>query len=237
MVDERATQFVRPEHRAIIGALHAADAALLAQCRCWFGGGTAIVLDIGEYRLSKDLDFLCADQDGYRVLRSGIAKQGASFLFGPAVTQERAFRADQYGIRGIIAHDRLPIRFEIIREARISLEGAPHSLVPLMALSDTDRVAEKLLANADRGRDAAFALRDAIDLGMIARAQGDFPEDAATKAASAYGTLVQREAAWAADSLRDMAARHRVGAALGMEAALVDAAGRAFRRACKRLWS
>ncbi len=124
MADGQASQFVRPEHRAIIGALRAADAALLARCRCWFGGDTAIVLAIGEYRFSKDLDFLCADQDGYRVLRSGIAERGASFVFGPAVTQERAFRADQYGIRGIIAHDGLPICFEIVREARIPLIGA-----------------------------------------------------------------------------------------------------------------
>ena len=111
----------RPEHHAVIAALHAINVELLASCRCWFGGGTAIVLDIGEYRLSKDIDFLCADADGYRRLRSLVAVKGAAVLFGHPVTQEREFRYDQYGIRGIISASGIPLRFEIIREGRISL--------------------------------------------------------------------------------------------------------------------
>lgn len=236
MAGEPANQFVRPEHQAIIGALQAADAALLARCRCWFGGGTAIVLDLREYRLSKDVDFLCADQDGYRALRSGIAERGASFLFGPAVTQARGFRADQYGIRGVLAYAGHAIRFEIVRESRISLEVASHRLVPVMGLTATDRVAEKLLANADRGRDPASASRDAVDLGMIAMARGDLPKDAAAKAVLAYGQLVQWEAAWVAADLHGTAARRRVGASLGMKPAFVDSAALHFCRAYGRLW-
>lgn len=41
------------------------DATLLESSRCYFGGGTAIVLMYGEYRLSLDVDFLCSDVDGY----------------------------------------------------------------------------------------------------------------------------------------------------------------------------
>ena len=49
--------------------------------KCWFAGGTEIVLDLGEYRLSKDIDFLCADVDGYRELRSIVMTGGAAKLF------------------------------------------------------------------------------------------------------------------------------------------------------------
>ncbi len=65
-----ARRFRRPEHRAIITALRSMNVPLLRRCRCWFGGGTAIVLAIGEYRLSKDMNFRCADVDGYRQVRS-----------------------------------------------------------------------------------------------------------------------------------------------------------------------
>jgi len=34
------------------------DPGLLRGCRCWFGGGTRIVLDLDEYRVSADLGFL-----------------------------------------------------------------------------------------------------------------------------------------------------------------------------------
>lgn len=77
-----AQHFCRPEHRAVIAALRSMNVSLLRRCRCWFGGGTAIVLDVGEYRLSKDIDFLCADVDGYREVRSAVAAQGIAALFG-----------------------------------------------------------------------------------------------------------------------------------------------------------
>jgi hypothetical protein len=100
------------------------DHDLLQRHRCWFGGGTGIVPDRGEYRLSRDIGFLCADADD------------------------------------------VPLRFEIVREARISLAGRPDPSLGVPRLSETDRVAEKLLANADRCQDRATACRDAIDLGM-----------------------------------------------------------------------
>ena len=87
------------------------NAPLLRRCQCWFGGGTAIVLDIGEYRLSKDIDFLCADVDGYREVRSAVAAQGVSALFGPEVRQEREVRTDQYGIRTVVSVAGVPLRF------------------------------------------------------------------------------------------------------------------------------
>ena len=222
--------FARPEHQAVLGALRAANAALLADCGCWFGGGTAIVLDLGEYRLSRDIEFRCSDQDGYRTMRSRVADQGIAALFGPAVTALRPFRMDQYGIRGVIGYGGLPIRFEIVREARIALSGGPHPTVLVMALSAADRVAEKLLANADRGQDAASALRDAVDLGMLAACRGDWPRQGVDAAFQAYGTDVARKAEWAATALAAPGRRVQAGAALGMERRWMTLAARGFRQ-------
>ena len=231
-----ARRFRRPEHRAVIAALRSMNVALLQRCRCWFGGGTAIVLDIGEYRLSKDIDFLCADVDGYREVRSALAAHGAAALFGPDIRQEREIRTDQYGVRTTVSVAGIPLRFEIIREARIALAGGTHPIAPVPCLGLVERVAEKLLANADRGLDPATGCRDALDLGMIARRYGPLPAEATALAAHAYGNDIGRRAAQVAAALGTASQRQHAADTLGMSAGNVDAAARAFRRECRRFW-
>lgn len=119
--------------------------ALLSRCRCWFGDGTEIVLLLGEYRLSKNVGFLCSDADGYRELRLLAVQGGAAALFGSIVREERAFRADQYGIRGIVSANGTPLRFGIVREARIGLDGTMDVALGVPRLSATDRIAENYL--------------------------------------------------------------------------------------------
>jgi hypothetical protein len=69
-------EFKRPEHRIIAKALGLMDREFLTANQCWFGGGTAIVMKLGEYRRSLDVDFLCADADGYRELRTRATERG-----------------------------------------------------------------------------------------------------------------------------------------------------------------
>ena len=231
-----ARRFHRPEHRAVIAALRSMNAPLLRRCRCWFGGGTAIVLDVGEYRLSKDIDFLCADVDGYREVRSAVLADGIAALFGPDVRQERDIRTDQYGIRTIVSASGVPLRFEVIREARIALDGGTHPVAPVPCLGAVERAAEKLLANADRGLDPATGCRDALDLGMVIRRYGPLPAEAAAVAARAYGDDAGRRAVQVAAALGSASRRRHSAETLGMSARNVDAAARAFRRECRRLW-
>jgi hypothetical protein len=229
--------FQRPEHQAVATALGAMASDLLLRCRCWFGGGTAIVLDLGEYRLSKDIDFLCADADGYRTLRSLVVAGGAAALFRPPVREVRAFRCDQYGIRGIVSAGGVPLRFEIIREARIPLDGLPHPRLGVPRLDDSHQIAEKLLANADRCRDRATAFRDAADLGMLAALRGPFPADAVVVAERAYGDDIARQLGWALDRLAEAAERRHAATVLGMEATTLDQAVDALRQEYQRIWS
>jgi hypothetical protein len=133
--------FERLEHRAVATALMTMDHDLLTRCACWFGGGTELVLDLGEYRLSNDIDFLCANADGYREMRSLAVSRGAAALFGGAVREERAFRSDQYGIRGIISVQGIPLRFEIVRKSRIALNGLPDRALGVPRLVIADRIA------------------------------------------------------------------------------------------------
>jgi hypothetical protein len=220
--------FKRLEHRAVATALRAMDHDLLMTCACWFGGGTEIVMDLDEYRLSKDIDFLCSDADGYRKMRSLAVSRGASALFGGAVQVERALRSDQYGIRGIVSVLDIPLRFEIVRENRIALEGQSDLVLGVPRLVHADRIAEKLLANADRCQDRSTAYRDAIDLGMLALHRGPFPDAALTKAELAYGEDVVRKLEWVLERLADAEERGHASVALGMDSLLVDAAARAL---------
>jgi hypothetical protein len=64
--------YERPHHRRIAALLGALDATKLAEWECFFGGGTAITLALGEYRESVDVDFLCASTEGYRQLRAAV---------------------------------------------------------------------------------------------------------------------------------------------------------------------
>lgn len=226
----------RPEHLKVIQALHAMDSDLLLRNRCWFGGGTAIVLEMGEYRLSRDIDFLCADQDGYRELRSAVMNGGAGALFGTAVRQERDFRADQYGIRGMVSVDGFPLKFEIVREARMALDGDLHPFFRVPLLSAEDQMAEKMLANADRGRDPAAGFRDAIDLGMLIRHRGPITQGALDKTQRAYGDHVGKELRWVADALSQPAAVQKVATALSMAQPDVIGIAADLKREVDRQW-
>jgi hypothetical protein len=226
--------FDRPEHQAVAAARAVMDHDWLTQCRCWFGGGTEIVLDLGEYRLSKDIDFLCADADGYRVLRSAALSGRAGAFFARDVTLERPFRADQYGIRSIIRVEAVPIRFEIVREARISLDGQPDPDLGVPRLSEVDRIAEKLLANADRCQDPSTQFRDAADLGMLALRRGPFPIGAFDKARAAYGADVDLKLEWALAALADPERQMAAATGLGMDAIVLGDALTALGHAAKR---
>ena len=213
------------------------DADGLLRCGCWFGGGTALVLEMGEYRLSKDIDFLCANQDGYRELRSRVVAGGSAALFKPPVVEERAFRSDQYGIRGWIRVSDAVLRVEIVREGRITLEGQLDPKFKVPKLTGSDQVAEKLLANADRCQDRAFAYRDAIDLGMIAVFRGALPIEGIMKAEAAYGTDIRRKLDWVVDRLHLPEERAHAADVLGMQFPLVDQAVDSLTSEAARAWS
>ena len=200
--------FERPHHRRVARILAALDGAKLRELKCWFGGGTAIALRHGEFRESVDIDFLISDPAGYRQLRqrlAGAANIDALLRAGaPPVELARDIRADQYGIRTALLVDGVRIKFEIVREARIELEGPARNDVVcgIAALATTDLAASKLLANSDRWRDDSAFSRDAIDLAMM-----DLPprrlRPAVEKAVQAYGDAAVEDMRRALDALRE----------------------------------
>ena len=183
--------FEREFHQKILNVLNQLKANFLLECGAYFGGGTLVSLNHGEYRLSKDIDFLCSTGTGYRLLRQKIAENQYNSLFNTQnnLNLPGEIKADQYGIRFAIIVDETLIKFEIIMEGRIELGEADYpSWSPVPCLNQIDSFAEKLLANSDRWNDSSVESRDLIDL-AIQRLNSPIPQVAIEKAESAYPVI------------------------------------------------
>jgi hypothetical protein len=167
------------------------DAPLLAEHNCWFGGGTAIVLDNGEFRESVDIDFLVSDQQSYRQLRQIVKDQGLDALATRELELGRPPFVDGYGIRTSVLVAGVAIKFEIIHEGRLSLDtpSSEDEICGVRRLTRTDQVASKLLANDDRWADTSTFSRDLIDLAMM-KPDTIALRAGARKAVDAYGETV-----------------------------------------------
>jgi hypothetical protein len=205
-------KFKRALHDDVAASLALLDAAFLSASRCYFGGGTRIVLELGEYRESKDIDFLCADVAGYRALRETITGDSLGAIAKRSLKLARDVRGDQYGIRTAVQAVTQKLKFEIVREARIVLEGVRVPRLPVTCLTRKHCFAEKFLANADRGFDASTLSRDAVDLAFMVEGWG--AEEAASGAElarEAYGGAIDRELSKVVAKLRsDKSYRARV---------------------------
>jgi hypothetical protein len=197
--------YKREQHNAIAKVLKALKSDLFLETECYFGGGTAIVLLLDEYRESADIDFLCASEQGYRKLREQLFPGKIAPLLEPGSQVEmlREIRADQYGIRTWLRMDRIKVKFEIIREGRVELGGALNETLEIPVLSREDLYCEKLLANADRYADKAVLSRDIIDLAIMISRWGDIPESALNKARDAYGSAIDAAFEKAAAAIRN----------------------------------
>lgn len=200
--------FERPHHQRIASLLECLNAELLRECRCLFGGDTAVALRFGEYRESLDVDFLVSDPDGFRQLRQWLA-HGRSLApivraGAPMLVLDREIRADQYGIRTAVEIGGVAIKFEIVREARITLQapGRGDEVCGVATLTVVDLAASKLLANSDRGLDDSTFARDVIDLAMMAP-RLPLLRQALGKAEQAYGDAIRRDLAHAIGRLRE----------------------------------
>ena len=208
----------RPRHRTVLAALRALDAKFLARSECFFGGGTRIVLALDEYRESADVDFLCANREGYRALRATVTDRSLGRIAKPSLKLAREVIADRYGIRTFLDVGGEKLKLEIILEGRIGLAGGAEDGLPVPVLDAASCCAEKFLANADRWGDESALGRDVIDLAFMAAGWGREPLRAGLATATeAYGKGVARDAKRAATKMLERADwRRRCVAALSL---------------------
>lgn len=178
-------------HNKILTILESLDPEVLKKGSAYFGGGTLLALDWGEYRWSKDIDFISPIfSSGYKHLRTVIFESGYKALFRDlSRIQVGRGTTDQYGIRMVVLVNSVPIKTEIIAEARFELDP-PRSpeWSPVSCLSFNDCFTSKLLSNCDRYMDDSVASRDLIDLAVL-RLQSPIPKKAIEKAEKAYEVM------------------------------------------------
>ncbi|NKB35534.1 MAG: hypothetical protein GKR93_00005 [Gammaproteobacteria bacterium] len=196
--------FKRPVHKQVQKILSSLDRDFLERSQCFFGGGTRIVLELGEYRESRDIDFLCANQEGYRAMRETVSANSLGNISSPEIILAREVRADQYGIRTFIESNGNRLKFEIIREARIELLAQDVGGISVKCLSYPSCFAEKFLVNADRGLDSSTLSRDVIDLAFMIE---NWPVADANSgllvAEQAYGSSIRRNLTLAISKIRE----------------------------------
>lgn len=181
--------FERPHHKLIGEILRGMNKAVLEESSCVFGGGTAIALQLNEYRESRDIDFLVSDMTGYKRLREALHSGGLQAIIGSKIEIIRGPRADRDAIRAVLgANNGEAVKFEIVVEGRIKLDpGEKVPGIPVICASRTDLFAEKLLANTDRYLDKAYSSRDIIDVIMMERHWGAVPAESWRKVEGVYG--------------------------------------------------
>ncbi|MEL6159356.1 MAG: nucleotidyl transferase AbiEii/AbiGii toxin family protein [Cyanobacteria bacterium J06623_5] len=192
-IEIRPMQFRRPIHNTILRILNAINSDFFADCSILFGGGTLLTLAYGEYRLSRDIDFLCPYGESFSRLRRSVFDNSYRALFDLAKCDEISFpteiRAGRDGIRFAVQIEDTVLKFEIVAEGRIPLDPPSYpTWSPVACLSMVDQIAEKLLANGDRWPDRSVHSRDLIDLAILRESMA-FPDEAIAKAEAAYPTV------------------------------------------------
>src|SRR4051812_7313156 len=117
-------EFHRPLHARVAAILGRMDAKFLEDAECYFGGGTQLAMSHGEYRESRDVDFLVSSTKGLRKLRETVSDRSLGKLFKKPIFLAREVRAERDAIRTFVKESGSapPIKFEIVVEARIDLE-------------------------------------------------------------------------------------------------------------------
>ena len=186
-------ELCRPRHRRMWRVLESLDPALLVQTRSFFGGGTRIALDLAEFRVSEDIDFLCPDDDGYLALRKSVTQASLGPLLREDLPLASEVRANRYAIRTFVEVDNEPIKLEFIAVApsRVRHEPAFTGNFPVPVLDRPTCFSEKFIANADRWADTWIHNRDLIDLAFMVEGWGaDAAREGFERAVDAYGKAV-----------------------------------------------
>ena len=197
-------EFRRECHRRAARVLDALNADVLTRAACYFAGGTRIAMALGEYRESADLDFLCADMSGYRLLRNTVRQNTLGSILREPLPLLREVRADRYGIRTFLDIDGQPLKIEIVVEGRIPLAAAEGSATRVPELDQVSCFAEKFLANADRWADPAIYGRDLVDLAFMAKGWSyEAAQSGLVRAHHAYGDVALDALVRAARKMED----------------------------------
>lgn len=176
-------------HQVIESALDNFNADFFCEHNIIFGGGTRIALELGEFRESVDIDFLCPNKESYRAVREQVTNINLGNLVKEEFTYLRDVRADRDAVRTVIDYQGTKIKLEFVSFDNYDLSATiDKSQFPVPFLDQTSCFYTKLLANADRKLIEPY--KDIFDILAMFNAWGSIPEQAISLAESHYGKKV-----------------------------------------------
>jgi len=135
-----------------------------------FGGGTRITMELGEYRESVDIDFLCPDIQSYRAVRTQMRVRSLGTLIHEPFDFARDILVDRYGVRTVIKLNGTGIKLAFLNCSAHRLKSTEHSPFPVPSIDRQSCYITKVLAHTDRS--ATQHSTDFIDLLMMYRHWG-----------------------------------------------------------------
>lgn len=178
--------FTLGHHKAISKALFNFNSKYLADNKILFGGGTRIALELGEYRESVDIDFICPDRSSYRAVREQVTNTTLGALVSNDFNYIREVRPDRDAVRTAIEVDGVKIKLEFVSFDNYQLKPASNTgLFPVPYLDQMSCFYTKLLANADRK--LSPPCKDIFDLLAMRKHWGAIPNEAVEHSATHYG--------------------------------------------------
>lgn len=178
-------------HNKIFNTLNNFNVQFLLENNIYFGGGTRIALELGEFRESIDIDLLCPTIESYRAVRNTVLSNSLGNLVNNEFNYLREISFDRYAVRSFIDVDGTPIKIEIVSFDRYQLSGHYDKRFPIPYLDKESCFYTKLLANADRAKLPPY--KDIIDILFMVYHWGDIPESSLINAKLIYGDEVIRK--------------------------------------------
>jgi hypothetical protein len=157
--------YQRAHHNIIHRLLTQFNSDFLEENNILFGGGTRIALELGEYRESIDIDFLCPDTASYRAVRKQITSNNLGDIIAGNVTLAREVMPNRYAVRTVLELDGTRVKLEFVSFDDYKIHSMEDSPFPVPCIDRDSCYITKLLAHADRH--AEPIRKDFIDLLMM----------------------------------------------------------------------
>lgn len=194
-------EYKHKRHETIAKALANFNADFLEKNNVLFGGGTRIAMELGEYRESVDIDFLCPDIQSYREVRKQVTSNALGDITRKPFDLAREVRFDRYGVRTVINVDDTPIKLELVSFADYRLKKDDTTPFPVPSIDRESCYVTKLLAHADRS--AMPDKKDFIDLMMMYSHWGAPSQNAWAEVERHYGQAPKKTLEKALNSFID----------------------------------
>lgn len=178
------------EHHALIeSALSNFNADFFIENRIFFGGGTRIALELGEFRKSIDIDFLCPDKNSYRAVREHVTNVSLGELVKQDFEYAREIMFNRDSVRVVFKCDGAPLKLEFVCFDNYDLNCVVDDQFPVPYLDRESCFYTKLMSHTDRCMSHPY--KDIVDILAMCDSWGEIPESAFIKAESHYGQQIR----------------------------------------------